>query len=719
MAVIVGWEYRSTSPQTCAVVKGWAICYNDRGLRPHASASFVMPLKRGETLHHRYRIESVLGQGGMGAVYEAWDANLNVGVAVKENLFTTEEFARQFYKEATILASLRHPNLPRVTDHFVIRGQGQYLVMDFIQGKDLRERIEGNGLIAEGEAVPWFMEVADALAYLHSRKPYSILHRDIKPGNIKIQPDGRAVLVDFGLAKVDDKSESTTTGAKAMTPGFSPPEQYGTGRTDSRTDIYSLGATMYACLTGAIPEDSLERAMGREELTPLRKRSPRVTAALARAIEKALAVRPDERYQSMVEFAAALGSAAQASKPTLVRDYPYLDRTVRAPITSGFGDLPTRLPFEEKKPRRWPQVAIPLAVAALVAIFALPGLLEGGRLAASQESTELADTQEANNSQAATAAAAALPAASPTSALPSATPLPTVDPSISLTAQPTSIGGGIGQIAFASDRSGLPQIYLINIDGTDLKLLTNMSDGACQPAWAPDGQSLVFTSPCPDSEETYSGAGLWILDMANLQRQPLLTTPGGDYDPAWSLDGKRIAFTSERMGRPQIYVMTLDGSPPVNVSGGIFAPEVQPTWSAQFTALVFVSYRNGAAQVWLMSDGGGNAQRFARGDSPDTHPAWSHDGQLVVFQRSLSGVPRLIGTRFDDLGVPDFRVCQQSPYSSQPMVDPDFSPDDRWLVFESWPDGVNHNIAIMTTTCANVTVLDPDPALDFDPAWRP
>ena len=713
--MIGGWEYSSTLLQTGGVVKGWAICYNDRGLRPHAPASFVMALKRGETLHHRYRIESVLGQGGMGAVYKAYDANLNVEVAVKENLFTTEEFARQFYKEATILASLRHPNLPRVTDHFVIRGQGQYLVMDFIQGKDLRERIEGDGLISEGEAIPWFMEVADALAYLHSRKPYSILHRDIKPGNIKIQPDGRAVLVDFGLAKVDDKSESTTTGAKAMTPGFSPPEQYGTGRTDSRTDIYSLGATMYACLSGAIPEDSLERAMGREDLTPLRRRNPRITAALARAIEKALAVRPDERYQSMVEFAAALGSAAQASKPTLVRDYPYLDRTVRAPITAGFGDLPTRLPFEEAKPRRWPQFAIPVAVAAIVVVLLLPGIVNGRGQATSQAAGQ---TQQASVSTVAATAESGLPPASPTSALPSATPLPTVDPSIALTAQPTPIGGGIGQIAFASDRSGLPQIYLINIDGTGLKPLTSMSDGACQPSWAPDGLSLVFTSPCPDSEETYSGAGLWILDMANLQPQPLLTTPGGDYDAAWSPEGERIAFASERLGRPQVHVMTINGGQVENVSG-IFAREVQPTWSPQGTALVFVSYRNGGAQVWLMSDRGGNEQRFARSGSPDTHPAWSHDGQLVVFQRSLSGVPRLIGTRFDDLGVPDFRVCQQSPYSSHPMVDPDFSPDDRWLVFESWPDGVNHNIAIMTTTCANVTELDKDPALDFDPAWRP
>ncbi len=226
-----------------------------------------MPLKPGFVLRNRYRIESVLGQGGMGAVYKSVDVNLGVTVAVKENLFTTEEFARQFRREATILASLRHPNLPRVTDHFVVEGEGQYLVMDFVQGDDLRQRLERNGPVREDEALPWFLDTADALAYLHTRTP-PVLHRDVKPGNIKITPEGRAVLVDFGLAKVVEEDSATTTGAKAMTPGFSPPEQYGSGRTDARTDIYSLGATLYAALTAAIPEDSLERAMGPRRVDP-------------------------------------------------------------------------------------------------------------------------------------------------------------------------------------------------------------------------------------------------------------------------------------------------------------------------------------------------------------------------------------------------------------------------------------------------------------------
>jgi len=654
----------------------------------------------------------------MGAVYQARDKSLNVIVAVKENLFTTKDYARQFEREARILASLRHPNLPRVTDHFVIADQGQYLVMDFIEGKDLRERIESTGSISEGEAVPWFLETCDALAYLHGRRPHPILHRDVKPGNIKITPDNRAILVDFGLAKVMDDSGTTTTGAKAMTPGFSPPEQYGTGSTDARTDVYALGATIYSCLTAEIPEDSLERAMGREELTPLRKRKPQVTPALARAIHKSLAIRPEERYQSMVEFASALGAAAQASGSTLVRDFPYLKRTVRTPITAGFADMPTRIALDDTQPARWPRILVPLlavSLAVVATVFALPRLFGGF---GGSSDVDLTPTSASIDPEQTAELAIVLPQATPTLILPSATPLPTVDPALILTPLPTPIGGGIGQIAFASDRDGVIQIYLVNVDGTGLVALTNLPDGACQPFWAPDGLALVFTSPCADSQETYPGAGLWILDMENLQPQPLQNTPGGDYDPTWSPEGERIAFASERGGRPQIYSTNLDGSELENLSDN-FAREVQPVWSPQGTALMFVSYRKGNAQLWSMSDDGENGQRFGFGDTEDTHPAWSHDGQLVIFQRSISGIPRLIASQFEDRGIPDFRLCQQAPYNGQPMAEPDFSPDDRWLVIETWPDGINHNIAIMTTNCTSVTLLTSNPAEDFDPAWRP
>jgi serine/threonine protein kinase len=260
-----------------------------------------MTLKQGELLLDRYRIIEVMGHGGMGSIFRAVDENLGVEVAVKENLFTIEDYARQFRKEATILANLRHSNLPRVSDHFSIDEQGQYLIMDYIEGEDLQERLERLGPFEEEEVVFIGASICDALSYMHSREPM-VLHRDIKPANVRITPRGEVYLVDFGLAKVVHGDQTTTTGARAMTMGFSPPEQYGAARTDARTDIYSLGATLYTALTGYTPEDSLAQTMDQEDLTPVRERNPKISKRVAEAVEKALQVHPNNRFQMAAEF---------------------------------------------------------------------------------------------------------------------------------------------------------------------------------------------------------------------------------------------------------------------------------------------------------------------------------------------------------------------------------------------------------------------------------
>jgi Tol biopolymer transport system component len=681
-----------------------------------------MPLKPGFVLRNRYRIESVLGQGGMGAVYKAVDVNLGVTVAVKENLFTTEEFARQFRREATILASLRHPNLPRVTDHFVIEGEGQYLVMDFVQGDDLRQKLERGGPVREEEALPWFLDTADALAYLHSRTP-PVLHRDVKPGNIKITPEGRAVLVDFGLAKVVEEDSATTTGAKAMTPGFSPPEQYGSGRTDPRTDIYSLGATLYAALTAAIPEDSLERAMGRAQLTPVRRRNANVSAGLSRVVEKALAVKPEDRYQSMAELASALGASPSASQPTVVRNYPYLEqtrvggvKTITVPRGTG-GLAPVR------RRRRWPVVLIGLVTVGITVAGAIYALSDGGRDN---------DGRATPSAEAATLAAAlpvpsdTSPAQPPTDTAPASSTESAVASPEALPTQtipvlgPTPMGGGIGQIAFASTRAGLPQIFLANVDGTGAKQLTKMTDGACQPSWSPDGQRLVFTSPCRADQDRYPGSGLWVIQADGGGLTSLPTAPGGDFDPAWAPDGTRIAFASLRDNAivPHLYLISPLGTEVEPLTEGL-ARNSQPAWAPTGTQLVFVSTREGTGELWILPDFGADPLPFSRSDDTSSHPDWSHDGTMVVFERKTGGIPRLVAISFNDRATGALRLCPQGPLASQPMSTPRWSPDDRWLVFETWPDGVNHEIGIMTSGCTNYGLLTADPGRDFDAAWRP
>ncbi len=291
-----------------------------------------MPIENGTILNNRYIIESLLGQGGFGAVYKATDLNLKTEVAVKENLDTSPESQRQFLREATVLANLNHPNLPRVNDHFIISDQGQYLVMDFISGQDLQHVIEKDGPMETGQMITIILQVMDALIYLHNRVP-PVLHRDIKPANIKLRPDGKAFLVDFGLVKLFDNHTKTTVGARAVTPGFSPPEQYGSGSTDPRTDIYALGATLYFLLTGVCPPESVQRISG-DTLKPVATVNPRVSQMLSNIVTKSLAMNPFNRFSSMNEFRSALLNAKNApasfspaqqppqSQPTYPSSYP-------------------------------------------------------------------------------------------------------------------------------------------------------------------------------------------------------------------------------------------------------------------------------------------------------------------------------------------------------------------------------------------------------------
>ena len=254
-----------------------------------------MPLSQGQVLNNRYRIVRLLGQGGFGAVYKAWDLQMAGACALKENLETSPEAQEQFVREAQLLYKLKHPNLPRALDHFTIAGQGQYLVMDYIEGENLKDIVGLKGALPLDQALEWIGQICDALTYLHSRQP-PVIHRDIKPANIKITPEGNAVLVDFGIAKLYDPAAGTRTGARAYTPGYAPPEQHSGKLTDVQSDLYSLGATAWTLLTGMEPPDTNDILAGLSAPTPpARQVNPLVSAVVSQAVEArhaAQAVRP-------------------------------------------------------------------------------------------------------------------------------------------------------------------------------------------------------------------------------------------------------------------------------------------------------------------------------------------------------------------------------------------------------------------------------------------
>jgi serine/threonine protein kinase len=268
-------------------------------------------------IHQRYRIVQAIGQGGMGAVYEAVDQRLSNTVALKQTLMKGEYLGRAFKREAQMLAGMRHPALPRVIDYFTDE-QGQFLVMEFFRGPDLGQLIDDQGVQFSVEQIlAWGDQLLDALHYLHTQNP-PIIHRDIKPQNLKPTQDGGIVLLDFGLAKGSAALQTHLTSARSIvgyTPQYAPPEQIDATGTDERSDLYSLSATLYRMFTGHVPTPALERLRKQayekaETLVPAHTLNahvpPRVSAVLAKGME----LDPRKRYATASEMREALKFAS-------------------------------------------------------------------------------------------------------------------------------------------------------------------------------------------------------------------------------------------------------------------------------------------------------------------------------------------------------------------------------------------------------------------------
>jgi len=291
-------------------------------------------------LQGRYLVMRLLGQGGMGAVYQATDRKFGNAVALKETFYNDLQLRKAFSHEARLLNRLRHAALPVVTDYFAI-GERQFLVMQYIPGKDLEQlladrKTQGQGVFMASQVLRWADQLLDALEYLHSQKP-PIIHRDIKPQNLKLTPRGEVILLDFGLAKgIVTHQSQVSQSIRGYTPNYASLEQIrGTG-TDARSDIYSIGATMYHLLTGEMPQDALTRiaAILMSQPDPLKliaSMNPEVPAAIAQVIEKAMAPHPDQRYSSAAAMRQALRSVASNAQPaSLHRAQTLTDEPVKA-----------------------------------------------------------------------------------------------------------------------------------------------------------------------------------------------------------------------------------------------------------------------------------------------------------------------------------------------------------------------------------------------------
>ncbi len=615
-----------------------------------------MPLEAGSSLNNRYRVERQLGEGGMGAVYLAYDESLQIKVAIKENLNVNPQSERQFQREASLLATTRHPHLPRVIDHFILEGR-QYLVMDFIEGDDLRARLKRDPPNVE-EVLGWAQAVCDALAHLHSRNP-PIIHRDIKPSNIKLQPDGTVVLVDFGLAKEFDE-QRTSTGARGMTPGYSPPEQYGASRTDSRSDQYALAATMYALLTKQAPEEGIERMLGNAELTPPRQLNPEIPKGVEAALTRGLSVSPQDRFPDVSEFGAALSGHTDAKT-----------------VTSTGEPAATPTPEPQSSPRWWIPAAGLAGLAGLTLIGGIIGLTLGGVL-----SLPIGFNASGQSTQA--------PGAGP-----AATGVPDSTAASGTVAEGGTITYTSGERAYRVEASQGAAVEDIG------QALEELSPGTLDTAlnMSPDGGWLIletdrFRPDCPDPSSclalipsdlssaevvrpqgeylsfqgkgavasggdliVYSGGGgpndrdLWSVQRTEGGwSAPLLLTADSpfawNHEPAVSADGTRILFDCgpEPYGAEgtaiceavtdgsgfRVLVQPEDGPSGASNGSALHHPDYGPEG-----AVVFEADWNGQ-QIWRVTSSGGSLERISLPSDSETSPCVLADGRIVSVWRGES-----------------------------------------------------------------------------------
>ncbi|MCB0195600.1 MAG: PD40 domain-containing protein [Anaerolineae bacterium] len=641
-------------------------------------------LGENTVLSNRYKVSSVLGCGAMGAVYLANDQRL-VGrrCAVKENRLdpsaspdVQSQSREQFLAEASVLARLDHPSLPKVSDYFIEDGR-EYLVMDYVEGEDLDSRIQRTSApLEEALVLDWADQVLDALSYLHSQHPLPIIHRDIKPANLRLDTRNRVKLVDFGLVKLlDSNNPETKVELRGLgTPAYAPLEQFAgsDSHTDARSDIYALGATLYHLLTHIAPPNVHERLLKPEVLTSPRELNNKLTEKAERIIMKAIGIHPTERYQSADEM------RKDIAEKTPVAAAPPVKAAKSAPAKKGVS------------PMMFGALALLfIAILAAAAFFVfgeragnLPPQQANAAVEPSATPTELilsalsdAPTGTPTSTSEATEEPTVEPTTEPeesptTTPTPSRTPSPTADASTPTSSSSLTIPASTldGTIAYPIFNGVDYDLYFGQADGSGTTLFRK---GASQPAFSPDGTRVAFHSWRLDS---------WGLMTMNLTESNayLVARFVEDQLPTWSADGSEIIFLSRREGDRKSRLMKVGSTqvgsdgivigegeyPSINGTGrmafkgwgstgnGIRTAtsnlsdvqvvttdnsDTAPMLSPDGERIIFMSRREGHWDIYSANPDGSDVQRLTESPSEDGLPTWSPDGRAIAFISNRGG----------------------------------------------------------------------------------
>lgn len=631
--------------------------------------SSAVPLAQVGDHIGRYEILAELGRGGMGCVFRARDPDLDREVALKRpwpELVTNPEARARFLREARAASRITHPNVVQVLETLEI-DHVPWIVLQYVDGKDLEALLQEQGHLPIERILRHATDLTEALQAAHERR---VLHRDIKPRNVLIASDGRALLGDFGLARVLHGAQPTDTGTTEAltltpagtllgTPRYMSPEQVLGHTIDARSDIFSLGAVLYEMCTGvpafaANERGTLYDAIIHGQPQPIARFSYDVPEELERIIRKMMAKQPEERYPGAGDLLVDLRALRRRREfdeysASHIADQP-APRTHRA-----FGT-------------RWAIGAVAVIAGALVAGWLLTRSHETPLPTSTPlqlTSTEAWEGQPALSPDGTRIAYAAYVAGNYDIYVTDAhggSPLRlTDDPAVD--DSPAWFPDG-REVAFVSERSGQGAIWRTGQFGGGATLLMPNGD---EPALSPDGRRIAFTRALSSGI-----TGIAVAPLSNPSQARMITGKSDDLwgmtHPTWSPDGRSICYAM----RHGLWVVPASGGTSHRLTAGEDL-DLEPVWAPTGDHIYFSSYREGTLALWRIRASGGTPERVTPGTGYEGQPSLSRDGARLAYAtqpplRHLTLIDRPTGQQAVPPGLPD-------------AYQPSFAPGAGWIVF--------------------------------------
>jgi serine/threonine protein kinase/Tol biopolymer transport system component len=680
-----------------------------------------------------YKLEELLGVGGMGEVYLAHDAKLKRKVALKilpPQFISDPERVRRFERESRAVSALNHPNLITIYDIGISDGV-HYIATEFVTGKTVRDLIDEGLKMREALAIA--TQVAEALGAAHQE---GVLHRDIKPENIMVRPDGYVKVLDFGLAKLSEQSTAEELNLSSQTqPGllmgtlaYMSPEQAAGDAVDERSDIWSLGIVLYEMMTGSSPTkganrlETLGAILSKEPLSAADSHPP-LPSELDHILGKALEKDRELRYQTASDFRADLKRLKREidSSPSVSGDKGLAARRNLAAVASS------------AKP--WPRRAIISGLAALV-VLSLVGWLLAPKWGATKAPAG-PDWSRALNVQLTIKEASELFSSlapdgkafvyvsyeagntdiywqrvggkNPTNL--------TKDSTENETTPAFSPDGNLIAFHSAREPSGL---YIMEATGENPRRL---SDIGYHPSWSPDGKQIVVGAEWigVHSNKSTSPSALWIIDVATGAKR--LLTEGDAAQPSWSPDGGRIAYWYwSTEGRGDIATIPAAGGVPVRITSED-STDWNPVWSPDGKYIYFSSDRGGSMNLWRIAVDEKTGEAVGAPESVPTPSryalsvSFARDGKSLAYVRyeSLSNLQSIpLDAASGKITAEATWVTRGFTGSSHPQLSPD---GERFVA--RWPRLTQEDIAIFNRDGSNWRALTDDKFQDRRPRWFP